>query len=165
MRRYILLALTGLVALLSTTAQADNFSIIINGMSKHFPSHPLYNEQNSGYGFQYEKVARQGRRLIAGVGQFIDSYHSRAAYLSVGHSWRLWRRGRGANALYIDAGGVVLAARSEAYEYYYRTRVLIAPLPMLSLGWGKAGVNMMFVPKVAGSYSTVLTVQAKLTIL
>ncbi|MDH4276070.1 MAG: hypothetical protein OEW08_13630 [Gammaproteobacteria bacterium] len=155
---WLIVGLTEQLAIASDT----HISMVINGFSYHLPR-DYYNERNTGIGLQLDEA--WGRHhLMWGVGTYRDSYFTQANYFGTGYNHRLWDANLRASRWYIDAGAVLLVAKSEGYTKYYHVPMLIAPLPWVAVGNERYAMNMMFAPAPNNHYASVLTVQLKIVL-
>lgn len=138
-------------------AAGDQLSLVVNGLSFHYPRHESFNERNYGYGVQYDKVLAHKQTLLAGAGVFQDSYSTQAHYVGLGWTARTLNL----EQLHVDAGAVLLVAASSAYREYYGQQVIAVPLPFVTVGNDRVGLNAMYAPKLGNAYASVVTLQLK----
>lgn len=129
--------------LLSTFAHASDFeySLNINGISKHLNSDVSYNENNPGLGITAES---EGQFLTAGG--YKNSFNRPSYYIGGGIKKRYGRK-----HFYIEPG--ILSGIITGYENKYTFMVL----PMITAGFHKFGaVNLMYAPKTEENPATLM---------
>lgn len=110
-----------------------DYSLNVNGKSKHLGTDEKFNEDNPGLGLMAEK---DGKFLTAGG--YKNSFSKPSYYLGGGVKKRY-----GGKDLYIEPG--ILAGLVTGYEDKLTPMVL----PMLSLGsYDYGALNMMYAPRV-----------------
>ena len=147
----------------SAVARDTHVSAVLNGYSYHLPR-DYYNERNVGYGLQID-AAWGDHHAMFGGGTYRDSYYTHADYLGAGYNYRIWEHAFRFSRGFMDAGLVVLVAKSAGYSKYYHVPILIAPLPWVSVGNERVAVNIMFAPAPSDNYASVLTLQFKFVII
>lgn len=163
-----------LLLLLTSQASADDgdWSLQINGTSWHAASHidePYYvwnettgsyeiairkkrfNQQNTGFGIEYEQQINAHWNMLWNVGSLVNSMGDQSSYAG-GALVRHW-----GDIIRLDAG-VFLGALN--YPSYKKSPFAVA-LPMLAIGTRRVGINLIVIPPVDG-IQTALLAQARI---
>lgn len=111
----------------------------INGLSKHFNTDEKFNENNKGLGLQYQWTDEDLIKMIK-LGQYLNSLGRNSNYAALGAKKRLYN----GDNWHIDAGGLFGGITG------YGNGITPAALPLLSIGNGAFGVNIMASPAIKG---------------
>ena len=151
-------------ALMGASAQAGDFSLLVNGKAIHFnpPPNRNYNERNWGAGVQYDFDAiGQNKNWIpfATVSGFKDSFKHPSYYAGGGIARRFIPLSS-YDTLHVDAGVVAFFMTREDYRHNHP---FFGMLPVLSVGTQRIAINMTYVPKVQPKMVSLLFIQLKIT--
>ena len=132
----------------SEQAGEGRWSIVINGLSKHFDTEPYYkekglNERNWGIGIQYDLPKRKDNffHYTLNAGEYRDSERKTAVYAGAGALVELYKNQYG----YLRAGIELAAFHSPSYN---NSNFFIAPLPVLNIGNNSISINLSVIPRV-----------------
>lgn len=122
--------------------------------SRHFDRNKNFREDNVGFGV--EAWLTEDHALMAGT--FINSDRARSHYAA--YQWRPlhWQP-----AGFKVAAGLTLGA-FDGYPRYHSGGWFPAALPVLSVEYGRIGVNFFIVPTIANRLDGALSVQLKLRV-
>lgn len=137
-----ILLFSGLAA---TSAFAGDLSLVLNGKSYHVNSTYDWNENNSGFGVEYQFGTQSRWKKSVMANGFQDSNNSMSYMAGVGLHRRLIQSERLAG-FYIDAG---LSAFVMTREDVNDNKPFPGVLPSLSFGNRYAGFNLTYLPKQA----------------
>ena len=159
-----LLSAMVLTALIATTAQAGDLSLLINGKAVHInpPANKNYNERNWGAGVQYDFDAiGQSKNWIpfAMASGFKDSFKHPSYYAGGGIVRRF--APFASDTLHVDTGLVAFLMTREDYK---NNRPFFGMLPVLSVGTKRVAVNVTYVPKVQPKMLSLVYIQLKVTL-
>ena len=127
------------------TANAGEFSAVINGKSYHLGADEDFNENNYGLGFEYEfaSQSRWKKRLMANG--FVDSNND-MSYMAGGGLHRNLFTTERFRGLYLDAGiNAFLMTRKDVND----NTPFPGILPSLTIGNRHLGLNLTYLPKAA----------------
>ncbi len=148
-----------LLSILSV-ASADELHLIVSGKAIHY-GEGNYNEDNRGFGFEYDfKQRGNWIPLITGV-SFLDSNKQTSNYLGVG-SKRRFLFSQNPKGFHFDAG--VLAFVMTRYDYK-NNDPFIAALPFISMGIDWFAINVTYVPKIQPKMVSFMYFQASFKLL
>lgn len=134
-----------LFALANVPAAAGNLDIVINGKSHHINSNYDWNENNLGFGLEYE-FERRSRWIKSVNGNFFSDSLENMSYMAGAGLKRRFFESERLGGLYFDAGLVVfLMARKDINDYTPFPGVL----PAITLGNRYGGLNLTYLPKKA----------------
>jgi hypothetical protein len=122
-------------------------------VSKHSSSRD-YNENNQGVGFEY--TFNPNWQLAAGVYDNSLRQTSRYAQAVRSSDATLWRSGDWKARLGVAVGLV------DGYPDMRHGGVFPTLLPVASLEWNRVGVNLTYIPSIAGNVSGAVALQLKL---
>ncbi len=132
-----------ILLLAATPAVAGKLHLVINGKSFHVNSDYDWNENNVGFGIEYEFKSRSRWIRVAMANGFRDSQNDISYMVGAGLHRRLFVTER-FGELYVDTGvNVFLMTRSDIND----NRPFPGLLPSLSLGNRYGGLNLSYVPK------------------
>ncbi len=129
----------------ATPAVADKLHLVINGKSFHVDSDYGWNENNYGFGVEYEFNSRSRWTKVAMANGFSDSQDNISYMAGAGLHRRLLVTERFAN-LYLDAGINVFFMTRQDID---NNRPFLGLLPSVTLGNRYGGINLSYVPKQA----------------
>ena len=136
-----LFAATWLLA--ASVVAADELQFIISGKSFHRGGDNL-NEDNYGFGLQYDFVRdREWIPVLAGA-RFKDSNDNTSRYVGAGIKRRFTPFAAQSDTS-LDVGVIGLAMRRPGYN---DDRAFFGAVPFVSLGNGWGGINLTYVPRV-----------------
>ncbi len=136
--------------LLSTSAQAGNFSAVLNGKSYHIDSTYDWNENNFGVGLEYAFERRSAWRKIAMINGFRDSADQMSYMVGAGLHRSLFETER-FSGFYVTAGlNAFVMTREDANN----NEPFPGILPSLSVGNDKVGFNLTYLPRQAVESTT-----------
>lgn len=153
-----------LTALVSTSAQAGELSLLVNGKAVHInpPPGKHYNERNWGAGLQYDFDAiGQNKNWIpfAMASGFKDSFKHPSYYAGGGITRRF--APLSTDTLHVDTGVVAFFMTREDYKH---NQPFFGMLPVLSVGTKRVAVNITYVPKVQPKMVSLVFIQLKITL-
>ncbi len=132
-----------ILLIISDTATADELHFIVSGNANHSEDQNL-NENNSGWGFEYDFEQRGNWIPLITGASFLDSTSRTSRYLGAG-SKRRYRLKFGSGDFHIDAGAFEFLMK----RYDYKDNDLfLAALPFVSLGNDWFAINVTYVPEV-----------------
>ena len=124
------------------TANAGNLNAVINGKSFHVDSTYEWNEDNYGFGLEYEFAKESRWRPIALVSGFRDS-NDEMSYIAGGGLHRRLLEAEAFGGLYLDAGvNAFLMTRQDVND----NKPFAGILPSLSFGNRRVGFNLTYLP-------------------
>jgi len=136
-----------LAALMSAPAQADQWSLLLNGKAIHLEESPgvEYNEDNWGAGVQYDfnMTERKWVPFITASG-FKDS-NENMSYYAGGGTVRRFSFGDDKGGLHLDAG---LVAFLMVRKDFKNDDPFPGVLPVVSFGTDRVALNVTYIPKV-----------------
>jgi hypothetical protein len=153
-----------LYMLVGASAQAGEFSLLLNGKAIHIkpPAGHHYNERNWGAGVQYDFDAiGQNKNWIpfATASGFKDSFEHPSYYAGGGIVRRF--APLSSESLHVDAGVVAFFMTRQDYK---DNQPFFGMLPVLSVGTKRVAVNMTYVPKVQPKMVSLVFIQLKVTL-
>lgn len=162
MIRTIYLLVVMEIGFFGVSANASEFSVLLNGKAIHLEDAPAgkkFNEKNWGAGFQYDYEPIDNGRWIPFVtaAGFNDSNKNPSYYAGGGLLRRYQPDGW---PVHFDVGMIVfLMKREESGK-----SVFPGLLPAFSLGTPLVAVNMTFIPKIGPKTVPLLFFQLKITL-
>jgi len=145
--RTFVIVLSVFAALLAAPAQADQWSLLLNGKAWHLekPAGTHYNEQNWGAGVQYDFDMTDSKWVpFISVAGFKDSNRN-PSYYTGGGTLRRFSFGEQKSSLHLDAGVVAfLMTRKD----YLDGKPFPGVLPVMAIGTDRVAVNITYIPKV-----------------
>ncbi len=134
-----------LLALLNVPAAAGNLDVVINGKSHHINSKYDWNEDNRGFGLEYEFDSHSRWIKTVNANYFLDSLENTSYMAGAGIKRRMYQTDH-LGGLHIDAGIVAfLMARADINDYTPFPGVL----PALTVGNRYGAINVTYLPKKA----------------
>lgn len=160
-RLAVLLVLLALICI--APAQADQWSLLLNGKAVHLdpPAGTNYNEENWGAGIQYDFNMTKSKWVpFVTASGFKDSNRNPSYYAGGGALYR-FAFGPEESAVHLDAGAVVfLMIRKD----FMGDDPFPGVLPVVSLGVDRIAVNMTYIPRVDPKMVPILFFQLKIGI-
>ena len=143
------------VLLLSATpVWAGSINAVLNGKSYHFDSSYDWNENNTGLGLEYEFAQQSPWKKVLMANGFRDSNSNMSYMAGAGLHRRLYKTDK-LDGFYIYAGlNAFVMTREDANG----GKPFPGVLPSLSIGNGKMGFNLTYLPKQAVEETTNATV-------
>lgn len=141
--RVILAHLLAFAACLTTTAAADELSLLINGKARHMGSSATkhLNEKNWGLGLQYDWDRESDKWIpFATVSEFRDSNKNTSYYAGGGAMHRFQF-----DSAHVDLGAVGFVMVRKGYK---NGDPFLGVLPALSVGTKNVALNITYIPKV-----------------
>ncbi len=142
-----------LLAAIICTSYADELHLLINGKAVHLQSNENLNEDNDGFGFQYDFDDRDWIPFV-NASVFKDSYNETSRYAGIGSKLRF---GSGKDFLHFDAG---LFAFVMTRKLYKNGDPFFGVLPVVSIGGENLAINATYVPALDETYGRILYFQA-----
>ena len=138
----IIITIVFLSLVVGGTAQAGEFSVVVNGKSIHHGSELQWNEANYGFGLEYEYPGNSRWKKRVMVNSFLDSNKEVSHMAGGGLYRRLYRTDR-LDGLYLDVGlNAFLMTRKDVND----GRPFPGALPSLSIGNRYVGFNLTWLP-------------------
>ncbi len=134
---------------------ADQLHAIINGVAYHFDRSRNFNEQNWGYGFEYNFEPRGKWTPLLTGSSFKDSRNHTSNYLGGGVKTR-YMLGSGDTGLHIDVGVVAFLMTRKDYK---NNRPFLGALPFISVGNEYVAINATYIPKISPKHARLLFFQ------
>ena len=145
-KKITMLCMAALLLFISSApAHAGKLHLVLNGKSFHIDSDYGWNENNYGFGVEYEFNSRSRWIKVAMANGFRDSQDNISYMAGAGLHRRLLVTERFAN-LYLDAGINVFFMTRQDID---NNRPFPGLLPSVTLGNRYAGINLSYVPKQA----------------
>jgi hypothetical protein len=161
--RCLVVAMFTLTAMFVAPAQADQWSLLVNGKAIHL-DHPAgtdYNEKNWGAGIQYDFDMTASKWIpFISVSGFLDS-NNNPSYYAGGGAMRRFAFGAQKDSLHLDAG---IVAFFMIRQGYMDGKPFPGVLPVLSFGTDRLALNMTYIPKVEPKMVPLLFFQLKIGI-
>ena len=133
------------LTLASPSAMAGSISAVLNGKSYHVNSSYDWNENNTGFGIEYEFSQKSAWKKIAMANGFRDSADGMSYMVGAGLQRRLFETDR-LDRFYVSAG---LSAFLMTRDDVNNGNPFPGVLPSLSVGNSKFGVNVTYMPRKA----------------
>lgn len=147
----------------SSTAFADQMSLLINGTAIHFKNKTgeKLNENNWGAGFQYDFDSKYSTwsRFVTASG-FIDSFSEPSYYFGGGYQKR-YNLSHIYPKLQLRAGIVGFVMWRN--EYKNGDQPFLGILPVLTIGTKRVGLNLTYVPKFQDNIVSSIFLQLKIS--
>lgn len=141
--RFKLILILSILLIFGNTATAEELHIIVSGKANHYPDQK-FNEDNSGWGFEYDFDKRGNWIPFVTGASFLDSNRQTSKYLGAGAKQR-YRLGWGFSDFHLDAGVFAFLTRRHDIK---NNDPFLAALPFISLGNSWTAINMTYVPKI-----------------
>lgn len=146
----------------TTSAQAGNLSLLVNGKALHMgaPSNLDLNESNWGLGVQYDYETRNHWRPFWTASGFLDSLENASYYAGGGVMRRILLTQRTERPLYFDAGiiGFVMTRKN-----FNQGSPFPGVLPAFSLGNDLVAVNITYIPDISPKFVPLWFFQLKVS--
>jgi len=149
------------IAMLTAPAQADQWSLLLNGKAVHLENPPgtNYNEKNWGAGIQYDFDMTQSKWIPFLTASGFKDSNGNPSYYAGGGSMRRFSFGEQKDSLHLDAGVVVfLMVRKD----YMNGDPFPGLLPVVAFGTDRVTLNMTYIPKVEPKMVPLLFFQLKI---
>jgi hypothetical protein len=159
-QRWTMIA-TAVAALMSAPAQADQWSLLINGKAIHLenPAGTDFNEDNWGAGLQYDFNMTKGKWVpFISASGFKDS-NGNPSYYAGGGTVRRFFFGKEKNSVHLDAGVVAFLMIRKDYK---NGDAFPGVLPVVSVGTDRVAVNITYIPKVDPKMVPIVFFQLKI---
>jgi hypothetical protein len=142
MRTHILLGIWGLGLLLAASAQADDWSVIVNGKAIHVNASKDWNENNWGLGIEREFDGQSRWVKLALAYGFVDSANQ-MSYMAGGGLMRRFSLPSIRQDLHVDVGVVgFFMTRADVED----NRPFPGALPAVTIGTRKIALNLTYLP-------------------
>ena len=135
--------LAALLLLATGVADADELQFVISGKSFHLGGENL-NEDNYGFGLQYDFVRDREWIPVLAAARFKDSNGNDSRYVGAGLK-RRFRPLASAADMNLDVGVIGLAMRRPGYN---DDRAFFGAVPFVSISNDWGGINLTYVPRV-----------------
>lgn len=131
------------IALPVSSAISGELSTVINGKSFHLNASEDWNEDNFGFGLEYEFASESRWKKVVMANGFRDS-NEQMSYMAGGGIHRNLFQTRHLRGLYLDAGlNAFLMTREDVND----NRPFPGALPSLTIGNRYLGFNLSYLPK------------------
>jgi hypothetical protein len=152
---------TALAALATAPAQADQWSLLINGKAIHLdePAGSDLNEENWGAGVQYDFNMTKGKWVPFITASGFSDSNRNPSYYAGGGTVRRFSFGKEKNSLHLDAG---LVAFLMVRKDYKGGDPFPGVLPVVSFGTDRVAVNITYIPKVDPKMVPIVFFQLKI---
>lgn len=146
-----------------TSANAGDFSLLLNGKAIHLDEQPgvHYNENNWGAGFQYDMAPIEETLVPFITASGFKDSNKNMSYYAGGGLLHRYKFDWGKTPMHFDAGAVVFLMKREGFQ---ENHLFPGILPAFSLGTERVAVNMTFIPKVDPKMVPLLFFQLKVTL-
>jgi len=143
-----------------TTTSADELHLIVSGKAIHYGD-GNYNEDNKGFGFEYNFEERNNWiPLITGV-SFLDSTNQTSNYLG-GGTKRRFHLTNDPKGFHFDAGILAFVMTRQDYK---NNEPFVAALPFASVGFEWIAINITYVPKIQPKMVAFMYFQATIKVI
>ena len=140
-------------ALSATPALAGKSHAVVNGRSYHFNASYDWNENNYGFGLEHEFEQKSAWRKVVMANGFRDSNSNMSYMAGAGLHRRIFETEK-LDGFYVYAGlNAFVMTRDDAGSDPFP-----GILPSISIGTGKVGMNLTYLPKQAIESTTNSTV-------
>ena len=144
-------------------ALGGDLSLLINGKAVHLdvPAGHRYNEENWGVGLQYDFETTEKKWIpFVNASEFLDS-NKNVSYYAGGGIVRRFAPIPGTSESYVDLGLVAFAMHRKDF---HGGDLFPGILPVVSIGSGRAAVNITYIPKVDPKMVALIFFQLKITL-
>lgn len=161
--RWLAVATMVCSAVLTAPAQADQWSLLLNGKAIHLdkPAGTDYNEQNWGAGVQYDFDMTQSKWVPFLTASGFKDSNGNPSYYAGGGTMRRFSFGQEKSSLHLDAGVVAFFM---IRKDFMNDKPFPGVLPVVSFGTDRVALNMTFIPKVDPKMVPILFFQLKIGI-
>jgi hypothetical protein len=159
--RWLAIIASAFAALIATPAQAEQWSLLLNGKAWHLekPAGTHYNEQNWGAGVQYDFKMTENKWIpFVTVSGFKDS-NKNPSYYAGGGALRRFSFGEEKNSFHLDAGVVAFFMTRKDYS---DGKPFPGVLPVVAIGTDRVALNITYIPKVDPKMVPILFFQLKI---
>ena len=144
-RKKALIVVAATILFTGAASEAGEISAIVNGKSLHVGAHEDWNENNYGFGVEYEFSSLSPWRWKLMANGFVDSLDNPSYMAGGGLHRRLWNPER-SNGLHLDLGlNAFLMTRKDVNG----DRPFPGALPSLTIGNRYVGANLTYLPRKA----------------
>ena len=142
-----IMAILSVVVLGPATAQAGQWSLLVNGKAIHLDEQPgvELNEENWGAGVQYDFNMTENKWVpFLNASGFKDS-NNNPSYYAGGGTVRRFQFGENKNSLHLDIGAVAFLMVREDFN---SGNPFPGVLPVASVGTKRVALNVTYIPKI-----------------
>lgn len=160
---HFVLAVSAFLVASTAPAQADPWSILLNGKAMHLEkaSGTDYNEENWGAGIQYDFKQPNSKWIpFVTVSGFKDS-NGNPSYYAGGGSMRRFAFSEAQDSIHLDAGVVAFLMTR---KNYLDGAPFLGVLPVVSLGTDRVALNVTYIPKIDPKLVPIIFLQVKIGI-
>jgi hypothetical protein len=160
LQRLVVIA-SAFAALMAAPAQADQWSLLLNGKAVHLEKRPgvHYNEENWGAGVQYDFKMTESKWVpFLTASGFKDSYEN-PSYYAGGGTMRRFSFGEEKGSVHLDAGMVAFLMIRKGFK---NGDPFLGVLPVASFGTDRVALNITYIPKVVPKMVPLLFFQLKI---
>lgn len=145
--QWLVVIASAFVALMAAPAQADQWSLLINGKAWHLerPAGSHYNEQNWGAGVQYDFKMTESKWIPFVTASGFKDSHENPSYYAGGGTMRRFSFGGEKGSVHLDAGVVAFLMTRKGFM---NGHPFLGALPVASLGTDRVALNITYIPKV-----------------
>jgi hypothetical protein len=156
-------ALLLLLLIFSSSALAENLSILLNGKSIHLntPATSDLNENNWGLGLQYDLAPVRENWIPFLIASGFNDSNSNPSYFAGGGIVKRMDLSQLHKDLHFDAGLVGFVMTRKEYN---DGDPFIGALPALSLGTERMAVNITYIPKISPKHVALWFFQLKVSL-
>ena len=160
-KQWLAIIATAVAVLMSAPAQAEQWSLLINGKAIHLdePAGSDLNEDNWGAGIQYDFDMTKGKWIpFVSASGFKDS-NGNPSYYAGGGTVRRFSFGKEKSSVHLDAGMVAfLMIRKD----FMNGDPFPGVLPVISFGTDRVAVNVTYIPKIDPKMVPIVFFQLKI---
>lgn len=151
---YIAFTFTAFITF-SSSNHAEGLNLIANGKAYHFDRDTPRNENNWGFGMQYNFKSETRHSSFIAVSSFKDSFGNTSNYTGGGFQRRYYLNKLNVNT-HLDLGvmGFVMTRKN-----YRNGAPFLGAIPFVSIGTENFAVNMTFIPKMDFNESSLVFFQ------
>jgi hypothetical protein len=148
-------------ALIATPAQAEQWSLLLNGKAWHLekPAGTDYNEENWGAGVQYDFKMTESKWIPFVTASGFKDSNKNPSYYAGGGTLRRFSFGEEKNSFHLDAGVVAFFMTRKGYQ---DGRPFLGVLPVVALGTDRVALNITYIPKVDPKMVPIIFFQLKI---
>jgi len=134
-------------ALIATPAQAEQWSLLVNGKAWHLekPAGTDYNEKNWGAGVQYDFKMTDSKWIPFVTASGFKDSNKNPSYYAGGGALRRFSFGEEKSSVHLDAGVVAFLMTRKDYK---DGKPFPGVLPVVSFGTDRVALNITYIPKV-----------------
>jgi Antimicrobial peptide resistance and lipid A acylation protein PagP len=148
-------------AMSGAPAQADQWSLLLNGKAVHLEKRPgvQYNEENWGIGVQYDFKMTESKWIPFLTASGFKDSHENPSYYAGGGALRRFSFGEEKTSVHLDAGVVAFLMTRKDYN---DDKPFPGLLPVVSFGTDRVALNITYIPKVDPKMVPILFFQLKI---